>query len=602
MLCPILLFFFFFTLLFTSPISCQKNISFFSSNDSPWTPQQNKTLLSPTTAFAAGFYPVPTSPNRFTFSVWFYNISLHTPVWSTDMVNSNSSLIITDSNQLKLLNSAGDNIWPENATGSSNTSLVLTDDGNLLFGNWESFHFPKDTILTGQNITLTNLTSNNGKFSFVNEVNLVFNNSNDSYWSASNKFIVLESDGVIKTEKSGSVLALDFGESQMRRLTLDDDGNLKIYSYDSKKKKWSVSWQAVQELCLIHGTCGANAICMNDDSSTTYCVCPPGFRKTSDSESYSCERKIPLSGVSQDSKFLALDYVNYSGSSNSTDMQVRNFSMCQSNCLKNRNCLGFGFKYDGKGYCVLQLDQMLNGYWSPGTETVMYLRVSKKETDKSNFTGMTSLLETTCPVRISLPLPPEESDSTRRNIVIISVLFAAELISGVLFFWAFLKKYIKYRDMARNMGLELLPAGGPKRFGYAELKAATNDFSNSIGRGAFGDVYKGELSDRRVVAVKCLKDIQGSAVESEEWYFPRWAYDIAYKEMKIEDILDRCIKHSYDSKLHCDMLDRMVKTAMWCLQDRPENRPSMGKVAKMLEGTVEITEPQRPTIFFLGDE
>jgi serine/threonine protein kinase len=364
--------------------------------------------------------------------------------------------------------------------------------------------------------------------------------------------------------------------------------------------------------------------------------------------------------------------------------------------------------------------------------------------------------------------------------VIICTLFAAELISGVLFFWAFVKKYIKYRDMARNLGLELLPAGGPKRFGYAELKAATNDFSNPIGRGGFGDVYKGELSDRRVVAVKCLKnvrggdaefwaevtiiarmhhlnlvrlwgfcaekgqrilvyeyvpngclanylfhesvesitdretikplldwsiryrivvgvaraiaylheeclewvlhcdikpenillgddfcpkisdfgfaklkkkedmvtmskirgtrgymapewlkadpitpkadvysfgmvllemvtgvrnfEIQGSVVESDEWYFPRWAYDKAYKEMKIEDILDRCIKHSYDSRLHCDMVDRMVKTAMWCLQDGPENRPSMGKVAKMLEGTVEITEPQRPTIFFLGDE
>jgi hypothetical protein len=30
-------------------------------------------------------------------------------------------------------------------------------------------------------------------------------------------------------------------------------------------------------------------------------------------------------------------------------------------------------------------------------------------------------------------------------------------------------------------------------------------------------------------------------------------------------------------------------------------RPSMGKVAKMLEGTVEITEPTKPTIFFLED-
>jgi hypothetical protein len=41
---------------------------------------------------------------------------------------------------------------------------------------------------------------------------------------------------------------------------------------------------------------------------------------------------------------------------------------------------------------------------------------------------------------------------------------------------------------------------------------------------------------------------------------------------------------------------------MWCLQDRAEMRPSMGKVAKMLEGTVEITEPVKPTIFCVQDD
>jgi hypothetical protein len=38
------------------------------------------------------------------------------------------------------------------------------------------------------------------------------------------------------------------------------------------------------------------------------------------------------------------------------------------------------------------------------------------------------------------------------------------------------------------------------------------------------------------------------------------------------------------------------------LQDRPESRPTMGKVAKMIEGTVEIMDPKKPTVFFLGEE
>ncbi|KAI3696174.1 hypothetical protein L1987_79184 [Smallanthus sonchifolius] len=344
---------------------------------------------------------------------------------------------------------------------------------------------------------------------------------------------------------------------------------------------------------------------------STVCDCPPGFRIISGNEK-ECRRKAD---IIRDSKFLQLDYVNYSGgplAGSQRAILASNFTTCEAECLNDPECVGFGYKYDVQRYCVV-VRQLYYGFWSPATEATFFLRVDKSETDKTTFTGLTSILETTCPVQVSLPLPPDESNSTTRNIAIISTLFAAELISGVAFFWVFLKKYVKYRDMARTFGLEFLPAGGPKRFTYAELKAATNDFSstNVVGKGGFGDVYKGVLTDHRIVAVKCLKNVtggdnkfwaEGSKMDSEEWYFPRWAFDKVYKEMNIEDILDNHIKGSYDSRLHEDMITRMVKTAIWCLQDRPEMRPSMGKVAKMLEGTVEIIEPKKPTIFFLGDD
>ncbi|KAF5932579.1 hypothetical protein HYC85_028750 [Camellia sinensis] len=47
---------------------------------------------------------------------------------------------------------------------------------------------------------------------------------------------------------------------------------------------------------------------------------------------------------------------------------------------------------------------------------------------------------------------------------------------------------------------------GFRKFTYDELKKATRNFSEEIGRGSSGVVYKGVLSDRRVVAIKRLNE------------------------------------------------------------------------------------------------
>ncbi|KAA3487834.1 protein NSP-INTERACTING KINASE 2-like [Gossypium australe] len=57
--------------------------------------------------------------------------------------------------------------------------------------------------------------------------------------------------------------------------------------------------------------------------------------------------------------------------------------------------------------------------------------------------------------------------------------------------------------------------GNLKRFHFKELQVATNNFSskNVVGKGGFGNVYKGYLQDGTVVAVKRLKD--GNAIGGE---------------------------------------------------------------------------------------
>ncbi|KAK7329887.1 hypothetical protein VNO77_24068 [Canavalia gladiata] len=63
----------------------------------------------------------------------------------------------------------------------------------------------------------------------------------------------------------------------------------------------------------------------------------------------------------------------------------------------------------------------------------------------------------------------------------------------------------------------LVSLGNLKSFTFRELQHATENFSskNILGAGGFGNVYRGKLGDGTMVAVKRLKDVNGSAGESQ---------------------------------------------------------------------------------------
>ncbi|XVF71582.1 hypothetical protein PTKIN_Ptkin12aG0049800 [Pterospermum kingtungense] len=49
----------------------------------------------------------------------------------------------------------------------------------------------------------------------------------------------------------------------------------------------------------------------------------------------------------------------------------------------------------------------------------------------------------------------------------------------------------------------------PKRYSYRNIKKMTNKFKDKLGQGGYGSVYKGKLSDGRLVAVKVLSESKG---------------------------------------------------------------------------------------------
>ncbi|XP_047174100.1 rust resistance kinase Lr10-like, partial [Vigna umbellata] len=69
---------------------------------------------------------------------------------------------------------------------------------------------------------------------------------------------------------------------------------------------------------------------------------------------------------------------------------------------------------------------------------------------------------------------------------------------------------MKGEDQARiEKFLEDYKAMKPTRFTYADIKRITNGFSESLGEGAHGAVFKGMLSRDILVAVKILNDAVG---------------------------------------------------------------------------------------------
>ncbi|XP_017247608.1 LEAF RUST 10 DISEASE-RESISTANCE LOCUS RECEPTOR-LIKE PROTEIN KINASE-like 2.1 isoform X2 [Daucus carota subsp. sativus] len=53
----------------------------------------------------------------------------------------------------------------------------------------------------------------------------------------------------------------------------------------------------------------------------------------------------------------------------------------------------------------------------------------------------------------------------------------------------------------------------PRRFRYSTIKKVTNSFKDELGKGGYGTVYRGRLSDGRVVAVKVLNATKGNGEE-----------------------------------------------------------------------------------------
>ncbi|GLJ05011.1 hypothetical protein SUGI_0009430 [Cryptomeria japonica] len=226
-------------------------------------PQERETiLLSPDGTFSAGFYNV--GINAYCLTVWY---SRGIPIWRTDTkgVGVKEALLLTTGN------------------------LVLRSDSEQIF--WQSCDFPTDTFLPEQTFTknsklisrmeLGNYKSGYYRFYFNddNYLGLIYQSLNLSskYWPPQpntaygvfdigrttyniTRLASLDHFGGFISSDMFSFNASDYGEAPLRRLTLDIDGNLRLYSLDSQNLTWAITWIALTKQCNVHGLCGFNEI------------------------------------------------------------------------------------------------------------------------------------------------------------------------------------------------------------------------------------------------------------------------------------------------------------------------------------------------------
>ncbi|CAA3027779.1 receptor kinase 1 [Olea europaea subsp. europaea] len=534
---------------FSVPFSTSSKTNILNQGSS-LSPPQDVLVSSPNGIFTTGFYPI--GVNAYVFAIWYsmpISNEKHTLVWIANRdqpVNGRyTKFSLLKSGNLVLTDAGQFTVWTSNTNSRSPLHLQLHDSGNLILTAtlqqktlWQSFDSPTNTLLPQQLLTengnllsyrsQTNYSSGFYKLFFDddNVLRLVYRGLEISsvFWPPpflnsweggrstynTTKVATLDLLGNFTSSDSLSFSTADHGMGPQRRLTLDPDGNLRVYSLNQKHGNWDVTWQADVHPCRLHGVCGENSLCTYvHNLSGRRCACLPGYKMKNDTDwSYGCEKNFELSCSDNNSiGFFQLHHAEFYG----YDIRVYynvTIESCKNICLRYCDCKGFQYKYDAQSgtYNCFPKTLLFNGYQSSSFNDPAYIKVPKSSlTTYKNHVGE---FELNCRDRVT-PIDvvyKSEHKWIKYLLWCAGAVGAIEIIILLICFFA-----TRLPTNATSQGY-LQVGVGFKRFTYAELKKATRGFNEEIGRGSSGVVYKGTLSDNRIAAIKCLSEArQGEA-------------------------------------------------------------------------------------------
>ncbi|KFK27853.1 hypothetical protein AALP_AA8G438000 [Arabis alpina] len=452
--------------------------------------------------------------------MWFDKIPDKTIVWhaqvntTTGLVPDGSRVTLTIDRGLILTDPRGQELWRSSLDSGSVSRGRITDAGNFALLSedsetelWSSFANPTDTLLPTQSIEVGgNLSSRRTETSLAKgRFRLRLGDDGDLQLLVLNSKSLAETDEYFSyyssktNDPSNPGIQLVFNQSGYMYVLQSNDS--RFYIKDEVPKSSSdyyhravLHFDGLFALYYHSKGQGNNGL---GDNRRPKCQCPEMFSLVDSSDEYGdCKPDFKMQTCgAEDSKtadvnagvnpyeFIRLNRTKFPTSDYG---KYANYDeeLCKASCLSDCFCAAAVFRSDQ--VCLKKKFPLSFGQRSLDGDSDTFIKVLNRAAD----------------------VPSTGKKGKNRDWLIIgcSVLLGTSAFVNFIFVALYSKKRLK---QARDIGATSTAIESNLRvFTYRELVAATGDFMEELGRGAFGIVYKGTLkvnSDSEVtVAVKKL--------------------------------------------------------------------------------------------------
>ncbi|PON80516.1 S-receptor-like serine/threonine-protein kinase [Parasponia andersonii] len=487
----------------------------------------DQTIVSAGGVFELGFFDPGNSSNYY-IGMWYKQVTIQTIVWVANrempvLDRFSSELRIIDGN-LVLFNESDSPIWSTNVNdtmSSTSVQAVLLDNGNLVLKDginssrppWQSFDYPTDTWLPGNKIGYNKITKTKqvliswknsedpapGLFSFEIDPNdtsyVTIWNRSRIYWDTGpwtgtftlapeRRPNIILYFTIVSNDNETSFTMHATNSSVISHISMDLTGQMKQLVW-RPTSGWNVLRSFPRQQCQVYASCGAYGSC--SDNSMPFCRCLKGFEPKSWSEwglkhySGGCFRKTALHcgnlsdlADGERDKFLAMNSMSLP--ENKQPVRAGNFSECESSCLINCSCTAYAYDNNGCFIWTGDLFDLKQVEVGDSSRKSLYIRLAASELRS-----------------------PKDNKGSIIGVVVVSAAGLVVFLGVIMFLILGRRK--------KTIGAGTSVVGSLTAFGYRDLQNATNNFSERLGTGGFGSVFKGTLPDSTMIAVKKLESV-----------------------------------------------------------------------------------------------